>query len=99
MVAYYIDKLIYIKDLDLDKILLDRYITKIKKSYLLKTTNIYLINNSLFLELFCSSSFLYISIGEFSNHSSNIAVNPIFDKAIPISIIKLLLDALDYGII
>ena len=95
--ACYVNELDCVKDLNLDETFLDECITEVEESHLLETTDMYSADDSLFSELFRSPSPSCMSVGEFSGHSSDTAVNPVFDEAVPTPMPPS--DALDHGVV
>jgi hypothetical protein len=97
--ACHVDELVCVKDLDLDETLLDGCITEVEESHLLETTDTCSADDSLFSELLRSPSPSCMSVGEFSGRSSDTAVDPVFDEAVPTPTAKPPSDALDYGVV
>jgi hypothetical protein len=97
--AYYIGELVYIKDLDLDETLLNGYITEVEESHLLETIDTCSADDSLFSELLRSPYPSCMSVGEFSGHSSDTAVDPVFDEAVLTPAAKPPSNTLNHGVI
>jgi hypothetical protein len=73
----------FLKDLDLDETPLEGCITEVEESLHLENTDTCLTDDSLFSEFLRSPSPLCTSVGEFSGCSSDTAVDPVFDEALP----------------
>lgn len=95
--ACYVDELESVKYLDLDETPLDGCITEIGESPRLKNTDTCSADNSLFSEFLRSPSPSCMSVGEFSGSSSDTAINPVIDEALPTSIAEPLSVVLDYN--
>ena len=96
--AYHIDVLDRLKDLELDETLLNGCITEVEESRLLETPDTCSTDDNLFSEFLRSPSPSCISVGEFSGHSSDTAVDPVFDEAVPTPTTKPPSDALDHDV-
>ena len=95
--GYRVDETEYLRSPESDETLFDRYMTGPPASPQLNTTDTCSADDGLFSEFLRSPS--PSSIGEFSGHSSDTAVDPVIDEAIPTPATKTPWDALDHGVV
>jgi hypothetical protein len=95
----HVDETEHLTDLHSDENPLDEYITEVGESAQLTPTGTCSVDDSFFSEFLRSPSPIYISMGEFSGCSSDTAVDPVTDEALPTPSTELLSGAPDHSFV